>query len=155
MINPHIETLAVFLTDFANANEDSFEPEHIDYLKQSAIAIEVLDNLVADLTKQRDSLIQERDSARWEVAGELGDGSIDSVKRVAEERGWNLTEYFDHFRWDPYAEFGYDPHTEAYAARAEEGKKRQEEYRARHEERIACIRANSTPNAEGTHNPPF
>ena len=64
MINPHIETLAVFLTDFANANEDSFEPEHIDYLKQSAIAIEVLDNLVSDLTKQRDSLIQELDNAK-------------------------------------------------------------------------------------------
>jgi hypothetical protein len=34
---------------------------------------------------------------------------------------------------------GYDPHTEAWAARAEEGKKREEEYRKRHEERIAWI----------------
>ena len=64
MINPHFETLVTFLTDFANANEDSFEPEHIDYLQQSAIAIEVLDNLVSDLTKQRDSLIQELDNAK-------------------------------------------------------------------------------------------
>ena len=64
MINPHLETLANFLTDFANAHEDFFEPEHFDYLKQSAIAIEVLDNLVADLTKQRDFLIQELDNAK-------------------------------------------------------------------------------------------
>ena len=64
MINPHIETLAIFLTDFANANKDSFEPEQIDYLQQSAIAIKVLDNLVSDLTKQRDSLMQELDNAK-------------------------------------------------------------------------------------------
>ena len=64
MINPHIETLAIFLTDFANANKDSFEPEQIDYLQQSAIAIKVLDNLVSDLIKQRDSLMQELDNAK-------------------------------------------------------------------------------------------
>ena len=64
MINPHIETLVTFLTDFANANEDSFEPEHIDYLQQSAIAIEILDRLVSVLIKERDSLQQELDNAK-------------------------------------------------------------------------------------------
>ena len=64
MINPHLETLVTFLTDFANANEDSFEPEHIDYLQQSAIAIEILDRLVSVLIEERDSLQQELDNAK-------------------------------------------------------------------------------------------
>jgi peptidoglycan hydrolase CwlO-like protein len=50
--------------------------------------------------------------------------------------------------------FGYDPHAEAWAARAEEEKKWQEEYRKRHEERMARIAA-TRKNAEGKNNPPF
>jgi len=49
---------------------------------------------------------------------------------------------------------GYDPHTEADAARAEEQKRWEEEYRKRHEERIARIAANRK-NAEGKSNSPF
>ena len=85
MTNPHIETLVNFLRDFADANADSFAPEQIEYLKQSSHAIVILDKAVDDLVK-------ERDSARWEVCELLGNGSIDSAMRVAEERGWNLTE---------------------------------------------------------------
>jgi hypothetical protein len=51
-------------------------------------------------------------------------------------------------------DIGYDPHTEAEAARVEEGKKRQEEYRKRHEERMARIAA-ARKWAEGKNNPPF
>ena len=77
--------------------------------------------------------------------------------------------------------FGYDPHTEAEAARVEEEKKRQEERMAKVEfwrgstdpdviakvfpctrpftdeekAEIVRLRANSTPNAEGKSNPPF
>lgn len=36
--------------------------------------------------------ISERDEARMEVCELSGNGSIDSAMRVAEERGWNLTE---------------------------------------------------------------
>ena len=76
---------------------------------------------------------------------------------------------------------GYDPHTEADAARAEEEKKRQEERMAKVEwwrgstdpdviakvfpctrpftdeekAEIVRLRANSTPNTEGKNNPPF
>ena len=142
-----------FLRDFADANADSFAPEQIEHLNRASVEIAVLDKAVDNLIKERedafkqiDALISERDSARWEVCELSGNGSIDSAVRVAEERGWNLTEDDDNF--------GYDPHAEAWAARAEEGKKIQEEYRKRHEERMARIAA-TRKNAEGTHNPPF
>jgi hypothetical protein len=120
MTNPHIETLVNFLRDFADANADSFDPEQIEYLKQSSHAIVILDKAVDDLVKERDEayeqldrykngyeggchacevvavrnqeLLKERDSARWEVCELSGNGSIDSAMRVAEERGWNVTE---------------------------------------------------------------
>lgn len=49
-----------------------------------------------------------------------------------------LHEMVDYYK-EISTDIGYDPHTEAEAARVEEGKKRQEEYRKRHEERIALI----------------
>jgi hypothetical protein len=64
-----------------------------------------------------------------------------------------LHEMVDYYK-EISTDIGYDPHTEAYAARAEEGKKRQEEYRKRHEERMARIAA-TRKNAEGKNNPPF
>lgn len=64
MTNPHIETLVNFLRDFADANADSFDPEQIEYLKQSAHAIVILDHAVDELIKERDSLIQELDNAK-------------------------------------------------------------------------------------------
>ena len=99
MTNPHILKLMNFLRDFADANEDSFAPEQIDCLNQAAIAIVVLDEAVDELVKERndafkkiDDLVSERDDARWEVCELSGNGSIDSSMRVAEERGWHLTE---------------------------------------------------------------
>jgi hypothetical protein len=155
----YTEQLFLFLKDFAQHNQDSFEPEQIEILLKAAEAIRDLDEGVESLIDERDDayeqidrfkngfegscmacepvalrnqeLLKERDSARWEVCELSGNGSIDSAMRVAEERGWNLTN------------------------RAEEEKKRQEEWRARHDERMARIRANSTPNAEGKYNPPF
>jgi len=149
MTNPHIETLVNFLRDFADANADSFAPEQIDYLNQAAVAIVILDEAVDNLVKERDDayaqidrykngyeggchvcevvavrnqeLLAELNSARWEVCELSGNGSIDSAMRVAEERGWIVTEEDDDG-------IGYDPHTEAWAKRAEEGKKRQEGY---------------------------
>jgi len=64
MTNPHIETLVNFLRDFADANADSFDPDQIEYLKQSAHAIVILDQAVDELIKERDSLIQELDNAK-------------------------------------------------------------------------------------------
>ncbi len=64
MTNPHIETLVNFLRDFADANADSFDPEQIEYLKQSFHAIVILDHAVDELIKERDSLIQELDNAK-------------------------------------------------------------------------------------------
>ena len=120
MTNPHILKLMNFLRDFADANADSFAPEQIDYLNQAAVAIVILDEAVDNLVKERDAayaqidrykngyeggchacevvavrnqeLLKERDSARWEVCELSGNGSIDSAMRVAEERGWNVTE---------------------------------------------------------------
>jgi hypothetical protein len=69
---------AKFLRDFADANIDSFEDEQLRMLRNAAREIE--------------TLIEERNSARWEVCELSGNGSIDSASRVAEERGWDLTE---------------------------------------------------------------
>ena len=44
-------------------------------------------------------LKEERDSARWEVCELSGNGSIDSASRVAEERGWDLTEEDEVFTY--------------------------------------------------------
>jgi hypothetical protein len=106
MTNPHIETLVNFLRDFADANADSFAPEQIDYLNQAAVAIKDLTERHAHMSnialssraavhqtrRDLDKANKERDSARWEVCELSGNGSIDSAMRVAEERGWNLTE---------------------------------------------------------------
>ena len=74
MTNPHIETLVNFLRDFASANADSFDPEQIEYLKQSSHAIVILDKAVDELVKERDdafkqidALISERDELLKEV----------------------------------------------------------------------------------------
>lgn len=72
---------AKFLRDFADANIDSFEDEQLHMLRNAAREIE--------------NLIEERDSARWEVCELSGNGSIDSASRVAEERGWDITEEDD------------------------------------------------------------
>ena len=74
MSNEHTQ----FLRDFADANIDSFEDEQLHMLRNAAREIE--------------NLIEERNSARWEVCELSGNGSIDSASRVAEERGWDLTE---------------------------------------------------------------
>jgi hypothetical protein len=67
-----------FLRDFAEANIDSFEKEQLHMLRNAAREIE--------------NLIEERNSARWEVCELTSNGSIDSASRVAEERGWDLTK---------------------------------------------------------------
>lgn len=64
-----------FLRDFADANIDSFEEEQLRMLRNAANEIE--------------NLIEERNSARWEVCELSGNGSIDSAKREAEMRGWD------------------------------------------------------------------
>jgi hypothetical protein len=76
---------AKFLRDFADANIDSFEDEHLHMLRNAAREIE--------------NLIEERDSARWEVCELSGNGSIDSASRVADERGWNLTDEDEVFTY--------------------------------------------------------
>jgi hypothetical protein len=65
-----------FLRDFANANIDSFEEWHLHMLRNAANEIE--------------NLIEERNSARWEVCELTSNGSIDSASRVAIERGWDI-----------------------------------------------------------------
>jgi hypothetical protein len=99
MTNPHIETLVNFLRDFADANADSFAPEQIEHLNRASVEIAVLDKAVDNLIKERedafkqiDTLISERNDARLEVCELSGNGSIDSAMRVAEDRGWILTE---------------------------------------------------------------
>jgi predicted nuclease with TOPRIM domain len=47
------------------------------------------------LRKEIARLREERDAARLEVCELSGNGSIDSASRVAEERGWDLTEEDD------------------------------------------------------------
>jgi hypothetical protein len=76
---------AKFLRDFADANIDSFEDEQLHMLRNAAREIE--------------NLIEERDSARWEVCELSGNGSIDSASRVADERGWNLTDEDEVFTY--------------------------------------------------------
>ena len=61
MTNPHIETLVNFLRDFADANADSFDPEQIEYLKQSSHAIVILDKAVDDLVNERDQAYEQLD----------------------------------------------------------------------------------------------
>jgi chromosome segregation ATPase len=46
-----------------------------------------------------DKANKERDSARWEVCELSGNGSIDSASRVAEERGWDLTDEDEVFTY--------------------------------------------------------
>jgi hypothetical protein len=76
---------AKFLRDFADANIDSFEDEQLHMLRNAAREIE--------------NLIEERNSARWEVCELSGNGSIDSASRVAIERGWDLTEEDEVFTY--------------------------------------------------------
>jgi hypothetical protein len=76
---------AKFLHDFAEANIDSFEDEQLHMLRNAAREIE--------------NLIEERNSARWEVCELSGNGSIDSASRVAEERGWDLTDEDEVFTY--------------------------------------------------------
>jgi hypothetical protein len=82
-------------------------------------------------------------------------------RKVAEEYKWDCFKDDSAWGWgygeeEENANFdiGYNPHAEAEAARAEEEKKWQEEYRKRHEERMARIAA-TRKNAEGKNNPPF
>jgi len=100
MTNPHIETLVNFLRDFADANADSFDPEQIEYLKQSSHAIVILDKAVDELVKERDdafkqidALISERDDARREWCKQEAyfwdEPAIRSAQHIAESRGWN------------------------------------------------------------------
>jgi hypothetical protein len=100
MTNPHIETLVNFLRDFADANADSFDPEQIEYLKQSAHAIVILDHAVDELVKERDEafkqiddLVSERDNARREVCEQEAylwdEPATRSAQHIAESRGWN------------------------------------------------------------------
>jgi hypothetical protein len=97
------------------------EPITSEHLTQAADLIE--------------ALVKERDEARREVCdmeGETAGGAL----LEARERGWDC---FKERNEEDDDGIGYDPHTEAWVARAEEGKKREEEYRKRHEERIAWI----------------
>ena len=87
---------AKFLRDFADANIDSFEDEHLHMLRNAAREIELLRTQLAAKTDELDLTINdlqevavERDSARWEVCELSGNGSIDSAKREAEMRGWD------------------------------------------------------------------
>ena len=48
--------------------------------------------MLRNAAREIENLIEERDSARWEVCELSGNGSIDSASRVAEERGWDLTK---------------------------------------------------------------
>ena len=81
------------------------------------------------------------------------------IQKISEENSKlkgeakKLHEMVDYYK-EISTDIGYDPHTEADAARAEEEKKWQEEYRKRHEERMARIAA-TRKNAEGKSNPPF
>ena len=81
------------------------------------------------------------------------------IQKISEENSKlnaeakKLHEMVDYYT-EISTDIGYDPHTEADAARAEEEKKWQEEYRKRHEERMARIAA-TRKNAEGKNNPPF
>ena len=76
---------AKFLRDFADANIDSFEDEHLHMLRNAAREIE--------------NLIEERDSARWEVCELSRNDSMESVSKVAAERGWNLTDEDEVFTY--------------------------------------------------------
>ena len=103
MTNPHIETLVNFLRDFAESNADSFEPEQIENLKQSAHAIVILDKAVDDLVKDRDHFANdlaraesERDDARREICfltvfdPEVPHADCSIYEReVATKRGWD------------------------------------------------------------------
>ena len=51
------------------------------------------------LRKEIARLKEERDSARWEVCELSGNGSIDSASRVADERGWDLTDEDEVFTY--------------------------------------------------------
>jgi hypothetical protein len=86
MTNPHIETLVNFLRDFADANADSFDPEQIEYLKQSSHAIVILDKAVDELVKERDDARREwckQEAYFWD------EPAIRSAQHIAESRGWN------------------------------------------------------------------
>lgn len=48
-----------------------------------------LANSVHVLEKQYGIVLEERDSARWEVCELASNGSIDGAKREAESRGWD------------------------------------------------------------------
>jgi hypothetical protein len=114
MTNPHIENLVNFLHDFADANADSFDPEQIEYLKQSSHAIVILDHAVDELVKERDDafkqidelqdvcgdsadrmveLRKERDEARMEVCKHEAylwdEPATRSAQHIAESRGWD------------------------------------------------------------------
>jgi predicted nucleic acid-binding Zn-ribbon protein len=98
-----------------------------------------------------------RKATAWKNEVEACGGDEKKIRDLQEEvrnlseRNAALQSEIEDFADDG---IGYDPHTEADAARAEEGKKRQEEYRKRHEERMARIAA-TRKNAEGKSNPPF
>jgi len=73
-------------------------------LEKRDAELERCGQLIFDLKKKIQQLVEERDSARWEVCELSGNGSIDSAMRVAEERGWNLTEDDDGIEYDPHTE---------------------------------------------------
>ncbi len=85
MTNPHIETLVNFLRDFADANADSFDPDQIEYLKQSAHAIVILDTAVDELVKERDDAFKQIDELQ-DVCGDSADRMVELRKERDEAR---------------------------------------------------------------------
>ena len=126
MTNPHIETLVNFLRDFADANADSFDPEQIEYLKQSSHAIIILDEAVDNLVKERDDAYAQIDRYKNGYEGGCYACEVVAVRNQEllaerdEARRMYCKAVADHYEYACNAELdGAGPYTQKDVAKDE------------------------------------